>query len=260
MRLGISYNLFDGEELITDSIKTLRDNVDYISVIVQRVSNFGLPAKDNLKELLVKLKQEKLIDEIYLYIPNMNNPHQDETIKRQIGLELSRNNACTHHLSIDTDEFYDIEEFKKAKDVIELNNFDSSSCQMQSYYKKAIYQVYPAETYYVPFIYKIRDNIGFEFNSNFPTFVDPTRRMQPGKHKIFTRDELQMHHMTYVREDISIKLSNSSARSNFKNVDKIINYYNNYEYPQKALFIGAGETYFDVNIVENKFNIKVNEV
>ena len=65
--------------------------------------------------------------------------------------------------------------------------------------------------------------------------------------------------MTYVREDISIKLSNSSARSNFKNVDKIINYYNNYEYPQKALFIGAGETYFDINIVENKFNIKVNE-
>ena len=33
MKLGVSYNLFDGEELLESSIKSIRDNVDYVSVV-----------------------------------------------------------------------------------------------------------------------------------------------------------------------------------------------------------------------------------
>ena len=39
MKLGIAYNLFDGEELLVDSIKSIRNSVDYIIVIYQQVSN-----------------------------------------------------------------------------------------------------------------------------------------------------------------------------------------------------------------------------
>ena len=41
MKLGVSYNVFDGEELLESSIKSIRDNVDHISVVYQTISNFG---------------------------------------------------------------------------------------------------------------------------------------------------------------------------------------------------------------------------
>ena len=40
MKIGVSYNLFDGEELLESSIKSIRKNVDYISVVYQTISNF----------------------------------------------------------------------------------------------------------------------------------------------------------------------------------------------------------------------------
>ena len=41
MRLGVAYNLFDGEELIEYSIKSIRNNVDFICIIWQKISNHG---------------------------------------------------------------------------------------------------------------------------------------------------------------------------------------------------------------------------
>ena len=37
-KLGVSYNLFNGEELLEASIKSIRQNVDYINVIYQEYS------------------------------------------------------------------------------------------------------------------------------------------------------------------------------------------------------------------------------
>ena len=56
MKVGVSYNLFDGEELLEDSIKSIRNNVDYISVVYQTVSNFGNPCSPNLMPVLEELK------------------------------------------------------------------------------------------------------------------------------------------------------------------------------------------------------------
>ena len=52
-----------------------------------------------------------MIDEIYLFEPDLNdtsgdNPQFNETLKRNVGLELSKKNGCTHHMTIDVDEFY----------------------------------------------------------------------------------------------------------------------------------------------------------
>ena len=46
MKLGVSYNLFDGEELLENSIKCIRDSVDHISVVYQSTSNFGEKSTD----------------------------------------------------------------------------------------------------------------------------------------------------------------------------------------------------------------------
>ncbi len=49
MKLGVSYNLFDGEELLEKSILSIRENVDYISVVFQMVSNLGDICNSNIK-------------------------------------------------------------------------------------------------------------------------------------------------------------------------------------------------------------------
>jgi len=58
MKIGVSYNLFDGEELLESSIKSIRKNVDYISVVYQTVSNFGNPCDEGLVPLLEELKSK----------------------------------------------------------------------------------------------------------------------------------------------------------------------------------------------------------
>jgi len=257
MNLGVSYNVFDGEELLEGSIFQIRNEVDYISVVYQSISNFGHPCDENLILLLKNLKSSGHIDEIYEYTPTDTGGSTNELKKRNIGLELSIKNGCTHHMSIDTDEYYSVNQFKNMKKTIIDGNYDSSVCQMITYYNKPNYRIEPKETYYVPLIYKIRKNISFG-KYKFPVTVDPTRKIHPGKCKIFTRDEIEMHHFSYVRNNILKKLNNSSAKKNFESeISFLVDYFNSWEFGKKALMPGRPCKYYDVVEVENKFNIKL---
>jgi hypothetical protein len=257
MKLGVSYNVFDGEELLEGSIKQIRSEVDYISVVYQTTSNFGDKCDDNLISLLEDLKNRNLVDEIYEYKPTVHNGSGNEINKRNIGLELSKKNGCTHHMSMDTDEYYDTEQFKFLKKIVFDNNYDSSACQMVTYYKEPIYRLEPKETYYVSLIYKIREGIYFN-NVGFPVLVDPTRRMNCGNCKLFTRNEIEMHHLSYVRKNISKKMNNSSAKINFQNaIPMLTEYFNNWEFGKKALMPGRPPREFDIVQTENKFNINL---
>jgi len=256
MKLGISYNLFDGEELLEDSIRSIRENVDYISVVYQEVSNFGNKCNEDLVPLLDKLKSLGFIDELYKYRPQLKGGgHINEISKRNIGLFLSEGAGCTHHMAMDSDEFYTDKQFKYLKEKMIKEDLDSSACQMITYYKEPVYRLDPKEDYYVSLIFKIRRGRVYVMGHPFPVLVDPTRRMEPGKSKIFTREEIEMHHMSYVRKDIKVKLTNSSASPNFKNIDKIVNYYNEWTYGKQALMGGAPDKFYNIIKEEKKFNL-----
>lgn len=255
MKIGISYNVFDGEELLESSINSIRNNVDYISVVYQTISNFGNPCDDGLVPLLEDLKNRGLVDELFNYRPRVNKGgHFNEISKRNIGLSLSEGAGCTHHMAMDSDEFYTDEDFKLMKSQMEINNYESSACQMTTYYKEPIYRLDPKEDYYVSLLFKIRQGKEYVIGHPFPVLVDPTRRMEPGRCKIFARDEIEMHHMSYVRKDLRKKLQNSSASPNFKNIDKIVDYYANWEYPKKGLMGGAPDKFFNIVKVDKLFN------
>jgi hypothetical protein len=256
MKLGISYNLFDGEELLEKSIASIRETVDHINVVYQNISNFNNKSSENLEDLLNDLKKDGKVDSIIEYVPNFNNTsHKNEITKRNIGLENSRNFKCNYHMSMDTDEFYKIEELSKVKRFLEKNpQYDSSACQMQTYYKSPEYCVNPPEDYYVSLIYKI-SNHNFNF-VNFPVLVDPTRRIETDNCAIFDRDVIEMHHMSYIRNDIRKKLKNSSAYINFSDdLNNIVEYFNNWNFEKPALFAGVPSIYRDIKKVENIFNI-----
>lgn len=254
MKLGVSYNIFDGEELLESSIKSIRNNVDYISVVYQTTSNFGNPCDEGLVPLLHDLQERGLIDEIFEYRPKVNRGgHFNEITKRNIGLSLSQGVNCTHHMAMDSDEFYTDEQFKYMKIVVEEGEYDSSACQMTTYYKEPIYRLDPKEEYYVSLIYKIKNNSDYVMGTPFPVLVDPTRRMDSGNCKVFTRDEIEMHHMSYVRKDLRKKLQNSSASPNFRNIDKLVNYFEEWEYPKQGLMGGAPDTFYNIVEVERLF-------
>ena len=239
MKLGIAYNLFDGEELLEYSIKSIRDNVDFISVIYQEVSYHGNKCSEDILEFLITLKDRGLIDEVHLFKPNLGlNPSINETNKRNIGLHISRKNDCTHHMSIDTDEFYTDEQFKFMKDTMLNGDYDSGACQHCQYYKDSIYMIKDKENEYVTTIEKIHDFTQYVFAINYPVIVDPTRKTNNIKYKIFNRFEVEMHHMSYVRKDIKKKLLNSSARVNMtpNQIDIITDTYNNWVYPELAVW------------------------
>ena len=257
MRLGAAYNLFDGEELLEDSLKSIRSSVDFIIVIYQDISNFGHFSKIDLLSFLNGLKERGLLDDFILYTPDLfMKGHRNEIIKRNLGLEICKENRCTHFLSIDTDEFYKNDQLNYAKELIESKDFDSSACQMKTFYKTPEWRLDPPEQYYVPFIYKIDERI---FNKAvWPIFADPTRRMLPKKLKLFNRDELEMFHYSYVRKDIEIKLKNSSASVNFSNrINEISKYWDEWVPGTPVLVAGKEKKIFSVKKEENIFNINI---
>ncbi len=243
MKLGVSYNVFDGEELLEWSIKSIRENVDYVSVVYQTVSNYGLACTDDLVGILTRLKVIGLIDELYEYEPQMlrrdkHNASYNEVEKREIGLTMSRRNTCTHHMSMDCDEFYLPQQFTYMKNIVAENGYESAACHYQNYYKDSSYLLSGSyDDCFVSTIYKINDDTKYVYRSKrSPVRIDPTRKTNNKKYKIFDWSEVQMHHMTLVRKDLRRKFMSSTSRKHgFQNIDEIIEHYNNWRYPESAM-------------------------
>jgi hypothetical protein len=268
-KLGIAYNIFDGEELLPYSLQCVRHTADYIVVVYQNISNFGNENK-NLLPLLNELKQQNLIDELIEYKPLLNIVDEignylklgglNEQRKRNIGLEKCLENDCTIFSSMDSDEMYLSESYKNAYNHFIDLGYDSSFCQMQTYYKKPDMVVTPPESYFVPLFYNIngkRKNLRFEFIHDYQIKCDGTRMIKAGFPKVFTRDEIEMHHFSYVRNNIESKVVNSSAQMSSIEKDKVIAYFNNWKEGDKAFFLG--NQIFDLKKSSNHFGIRFND-
>lgn len=258
MKLGVTYNVFDGIELLEHSLLNVRQYVDVIIIIWQRVSNFGNPMPINFGPIVEQdYTRKKLIDGCLLYEPNTSlTPHQNEMKKRQMGLNECIKFGCTHFMLMDVDEFWDPKQFQKAKQVIENGNFESSACQMITYFKEPIYRLEPKEEYFTSFIWKINKNSKISTGGNtLPVLVDPTRTLvNPGKFKQFPRNELEMHHMSWVRKDIRLKLQNSSAKENLPDLEILARQVEQWKHGQTVPFYNRKTVQ-----VPNRFNVDINK-
>ena len=275
-KLGVAYNLFDGEELLFFSVKQIRKQVDYIVVIWQKISNNGESVEDNVELLLHDLKERNLIDDYYCYTPILNkSASYNERLKRDTGLRYVKNAGCSHFLSMDVDEFYDEKEFIFAKNYIFNNNIKSSACSILEYIKKPEYLIENGYLYnnnfgsrycfYVPFIMDISEldieEKEFHKGEYFPVLVDPTRRLNGNlKFHLFSKHDLVMHHMSTIRKNLWKKYRNSSynvCNKDTKNlVDEIRKDVLNFDFSKNklsdniALFRGL-----IIRLVPNRFNI-----
>jgi hypothetical protein len=217
MNLGICYNALDGLELLEASASVMRPLASYIGVLYQTTSNLGLPIKEDPTPLLKDLLKRGIIDEAILYTPTPQlGPHGNEIKKRQLGHLMCLRKSCDWTMSMDLDEFYVIKDLSQQLQRAEAEGYCSIFSQMQTYYRKPTLKLTPPEEYYVAVAYKVM-NRNYSPNTNVPVLVDPTRKMQVQKPLICKREELEMHHMSYIRKDMLAKLESSSSTNDFKN-------------------------------------------
>ena len=212
---GISYSVFDGEELLEASIKSVRKNADYINVVYQKNSWYGEKSNNNLLPLLQKLKEQKLIDELIEYIPNYNlSAGKQERAKRNIGLKAAYKHGCRYFMTMDTDEFYLHDEVEMGKEFIIKNNVTHAFCAQIRYAQKPTQMILDKQGCFGQFFSRIYWFSKLEPNKKAVVLTDPTRRLSHyfgAKYRVIT--ELRMHHMTLVRKNLVKKLQNSSCKN-----------------------------------------------
>lgn len=169
---------------------------------------------------------------------------------------------CSHVLIIDSDEFYDYDQFKKSKEKI--NNDEEvhiTYCQLINYYNS--YDrvlVYPSEAH-VPFISESKYR--FNFNENHIKHTsDQTRRYyipdEKTNYHVFKRESICMHHFSWIRKDITKKIDSWSSKKYFENVkglrDAILHRYFTWQEGQNAiLMIGTPDYQVPVEVLTERY-------
>lgn len=238
--LAAIYNIFDGEELLHSSIQSIRNNVDVVIVVQQQISNFGNSNEIDLKKILCSMKE---IDFIIDYEPDLfMSPEKNEFNKRIIGLQKAIEIGCTHYIHMDCDEEYREKEFKEAFDKIVQDDNDSSAVDIINYFKFKNLRIEEPAGMYVPFIHKIqKGKMALSLNSQYPVLVDRTRKGNPvNNFRLFKKEDIAMHHYSWVRNDIRKKVENSTARSAFYSIkEEITKSYNDFTINEKLVKIGT---------------------
>jgi hypothetical protein len=116
MALIAIYNVWaDSVEHLEDSIKMIRNEVDYVLVLNQIISNHN---ESNMSSISIvnELEHQKLVDYSMLFTPTQyKNAAKSELQKRRLGLEYAKEKGFDYFVNLDCDEFYNPELFKKAK-------------------------------------------------------------------------------------------------------------------------------------------------
>lgn len=211
MRLASVINCFgDCIELLPYLLQNIRPLVDGVIVIYSKRSNRGnyidyvLPSGDYMG---------------FNWEPTQfRDPHQNEVTKRNFGLSKARELGFTHFINQDLDEMYEPDEFLEGKQRIESENLAGMVCRVKTYVKSPCLTI-GFDHCLVPFIQKITPELHYRLKfSGYPfamdkktrtARIDPTRRTS-ATHGIALSD-ITMHHYSYVRQNINLKIENSSA-------------------------------------------------
>lgn len=253
MKLAACYTVWNGIELLQKSINQIENDVDCIYLIWQRFSNRG----EDHPEILQKLAQieAKCAINLIEYKPNFQiNTKLNELNKHNLALNTVRNHGFTHFILMACDHYYDPKQFRKAKKLVEFEDFDVTFSKMFTYYKEPTWRMDPPEKYCMPFIMKIAPVTVFKMQPKYIEFCDPSVKIWPSVHwKTFEPEELIMHHYSMIREDIDNKFNNAAASVRWSS-DQIRTFKNEYN----AAKVGDSIKYFKdrkIISVKNLFGI-----
>ncbi len=215
-RWGVSYSVFDGEELLEASIRAIRGEVDYINVVHQPVSWYGKPASPELAPFLESLLKQGLIDELIEFRPDLKlKARVNERRKRDLGLKKARERGCDYFMSMDCDEFYVAGQVAATKRKIIKRGLSHSYCPIVVYGEKPTLRpsAPPEGMGFVPFFAKLGPRSKMKITRRHICETDPTRCVAAG---FFSRQQIMatvvMHHFSLVRKNLPEKFDNSSGK------------------------------------------------
>ncbi|MFA5153586.1 MAG: hypothetical protein WC554_13565 [Clostridia bacterium] len=233
LKLSLTVNSFDATELLFSLISEIRDQVDHVAAIYQKKSYWQNPMDPKDMEELLRLKSIGLIDELIEFKGNTAKASREqETDKRNMGIQLMKDNGSSHVLNIDCDEFYCKDQFREAKRQINEKGWPITYWSYVNYYRDfEHYLVYPFRPF-VPGIHSTFFN--YQFNSSAPGPTDPTRRIFNPSNLgtyIFPDEIIRMCHAAWVRQSIRKKLENWSAKDHFPKelIDKAVERWENWK-------------------------------
>jgi hypothetical protein len=215
-KLAAIYSVFDGEELLEQSILSIREHVDVVIAISQKQSNFGEQNDAGFIEC-ERLRSLGIVDIHHEFHPKFetdakNFGTHNEKDKRNLGLQLAKEIHCTHFLFVDCDEFYVKSDFQKAFQLFLDSKAEGSVVSIQNHFKFPQWAFSKLETFYVPFIHVLKLETEV-YNPNYPFACDATRTINT-QEVIFIQPEICiMQHYGWIRKDLQKKIRNSSATS-----------------------------------------------
>jgi hypothetical protein len=203
IKIGISYSTFYGLEFLEKYIPTFRNKVDYIVVVHQEISFYNNPEPIQNKEILKRLLDNKLIDDIYYY-KNRGKGESEMIAKRNIGLELCKKNKCDYIIPLDSDENYDFDSLISEIKFATKNNIQTLYSPIRTFYYNENF--YYDDCFYVPSAYKIDERL-FGY-SKTEVIVDPYRKMLEKNYMITSTPML---HYNYLLETYENKINDKIA-------------------------------------------------
>lgn len=252
-KLGYGVIVFDDVCHLRNMLTEVRPLCDVITVCLQNESYYGLPIKESIIKHVSELVDEKLVDDVIWFHPTdlyenegKHSPRLVETDKRNFILDYLENKKhCSHSIVVDSDEFYDHDDFERAKGIInDHDDITMSYCQYINYYRDYKHVMVWPFLCYVPFISESKYRFNFK-NGSFDKPSDPTRRYfveNKGEcYSILSFETIKMHHLSWIRQNIESKIDNWSSRKYFDSAvglrERIIDRYNNYKDGQNAVLM-----------------------
>ena len=233
-KLGLGIVAFEGTEHIKNITYELRPYCDVITVCLQKESYYGEPIKQKDVDIIENLKKLGYIDTIIWFEPTDMHTDRDEgdaprlieTDKRNFICDYFENTEkCSHCLMIDSDEYYDGDDFKFAKGEFEKDpDIHVSYCEYVNYWRDYQHVMVWPFNCFVPFISETKYRFDFD-KGNFTQPSDPTRRylVQGEMHhfNVFSWQAVKMHHLSWIRLEIENKINAWSSKNLFKDVDNL---------------------------------------
>lgn len=220
MKLGIiiNANVFDN----LDFIKDLRYKDFYIVVVYQLdYHNILIPTDVRVEFLkkLSKLREKGYVNDTYFH-KNISIDYAENTLfKRNSG--LSRLQRCTHHLSIDGFERYDMNSLVPAWETVKRDGYTDSTCEVEYYFKgKLVQNKRTSNPFYVPFI-ALNDGRQYGITKYLVDNVELTKTLPSA----FTSSFLSLKSIVCKNILFSLnvsELSNYLILRNYQNIESVI--------------------------------------
>jgi len=238
MKIVALYTVFNGLELLKQSINNIRPHVSDIVICYQTISNKG----EERKDVETYVKQ---LNNVYLvyFEPDLSlNTKQNERNKHQILINYAKKLSVTHYVLMACDHFYTGQDFQNGVKLIENYGYDLTFTKMYTYYKRENWILDPIEDYYCPFITELKPNTKIVRDNDYPVLVDPSLQIAPySKPYVFKESEVMLHHYSMVRVDIDDKFRNAAASIRWKpeQVERFANEFENAELGDEISYFGG---------------------